>query len=82
MNALVDAFDSRSSGLTTAIDDRTSSLAKLLAEGGATLLDQLRDRGHEVSGALDLTGARIASDITQRAKDAEELFGALAQQLD
>ncbi|MDR3471926.1 MAG: hypothetical protein P4M09_09590 [Devosia sp.] len=82
MNALVEAFDTRSSTLTEAIDTRTSSLAKLLAEGGATLLDQLRDRGHEVSGALDLTAARIANDLSQRSKDAEALFGSLAQQLD
>ena len=33
------------------------------------LLDQLRDRGHEVSSALDMIGTRIASDITGRARE-------------
>ena len=82
MASLTEALDSRAVTLSDAIDNRTSSLAKLLSQGGITLLDQLRDRGHEVSGALDMIGTRIASDITSRAREAEQLLGGLSRQLD
>ena len=44
-------------------------------EDAIALLDQLRDRGNEVSSTLDTIGARIASDISARTHEAEGLLG-------
>ncbi|MEQ1900787.1 MAG: hypothetical protein ABL866_08645 [Devosia sp.] len=79
---LQEALDTRANTLSEAIENRTSSLAKLLSQGGITLLDQLRDRGHEVSTALDMIGTRIATDISARTKEAEAIVGAMSKQLD
>ena len=60
MISLTEALDSRAITLADAIDNRTSSLAKLLSQGGITLLDQLRDRGHEVVARARLPSARAS----------------------
>src|SRR5690606_16498081 len=52
------------------------------SQGGITLLDQLRDRGHEVSSTLDMIGSKIAVDISARTHEAEGLLGNLSKQLD
>ena len=83
MSSLTEALDSRAVTLSDAIDNRTSSLAKLLSQGGITLLDQLRDRGHEVSSALDMIGTRIAvRHHRPRPRSRGPALGALASQLD
>ena len=46
--------------LASALDERTLTLSTLLTDGGASLLEQLRERGHQVTGGLDMIGQRIA----------------------
>ncbi|KRA45531.1 apolipoprotein A1/A4/E domain-containing protein [Devosia sp. Root635] len=75
-------IEARTGELASALDDRTLTLSTLLTDGGASLLEQLRERGHEVTGGLDMIGQRIAEDISSRSREAEVLLNALTRQLD